>query len=66
MIVMEKQGEIPCANCQSWKKKEKKFSCIPDGCKELNAWLLEHAPQTSAGTIQMQVRLPEIAVQYVV
>jgi len=64
MIVMEKQSEVPCANCQSWK--EKKFSCNPDDCKVLTVWLLEHAPQLSTGTIQMQVQFPEIAVQYVV
>lgn len=63
---MEKQDEIPCANCQSWKRNEKKFSCNPDDCKTLTAWLLEHVPQLSTGTIQMQMQLPETAIQYVV
>ena len=63
---MEKQVAIPCANCPSWKQEERKFSCNPDNCKQLNMWLLEHAPQLKADPTHMQVRLPEIAVQYVV
>jgi hypothetical protein len=66
MIVMKKQDDIPCANCQSWIRKEKKFSCNPDSCKQLTVWLLEHKPQVDSGTIHMQVPLPEIASQYVV
>ncbi len=63
---MEKQAEIPCSSCRSWNKEQKKFSCNPDGCKELTAWLFANAPQLCEDSIQLQVRLPEIAVQYVV
>lgn len=65
-MIMEKQEEIPCANCDSWKRKEKKFSCNPDDCKVLTAWFLDYVPQLKTGTIQMQVHLPEVAIQYVV
>jgi hypothetical protein len=63
---MERQDTIPCAACQSWNRKQRKFTCNPSDCKQLTAWLSEHAPQLSTGTTQMQVQLPEIAIQYVV
>jgi hypothetical protein len=66
MIVMEHEEPIPCADCRLWNAKEKKFSCKPKDCKELSAWLLQYAPQLSAEKAQMQVQLPETAIQYVV
>jgi hypothetical protein len=66
MIVMDKQGEIPCAACHSWRKKQKKFSCNPDSCSALTTWLFENAPHIRAETLQTQVHLPEVAFQYVV
>jgi hypothetical protein len=63
---MEHEEQIPCADCHLWNAKEKKFSCKPKDCKELSAWLLQYAPQLSAEKAQMQVQLPEIAIQYVV
>lgn len=66
MVMVMEKDEIPCASCQSWKKQQKKFSCNPDGCKQLTTWLFKHAPQLCKGTVQMQVHIPEIAIQYVV
>ena len=43
-----------------------KDRCKPKDCKELSAWLLQYTPQLSAETAQMQVQLPEIAIQYIV
>jgi hypothetical protein len=63
---MENKEEIPCAACQSWKKEQKKFSCNPDNCKVLTAWLFEKAPRLSTSKIQMQMQLPVPANQYVV
>jgi len=63
---MDKKGEIPCASCNSWKKQQKKFSCNPDSCKELTAWLVKNAPQLSPDAVQVQVHLPEVALQYIV
>jgi hypothetical protein len=63
---MEKQKEIPCANCQSWKRNQKKFSCIPNDCKDLTSWLLQNAPHMKAETLQMQLQLPEPIIQYIV
>jgi hypothetical protein len=63
---MDKKGEIPCSSCDSWKKKEKKFSCNPDSCPELTAWLRKNAPQLNPDAVQLQVNLPEIAFQYIV
>jgi hypothetical protein len=66
VIAMGEQPEIPCSKCQFWRKKQKKFSCNPNDCSLLTSWLLENAPQLSKETLQMQVRLPEVALQYVV
>ncbi|MCW4003552.1 MAG: hypothetical protein NWE95_06540 [Candidatus Bathyarchaeota archaeon] len=66
MVDMKKQAEIPCTSCQSWNSKQKKFSCNPDDCKELTTWLFANAPQLRKETVQLQVRLPEIAIKYVV
>ena len=65
-MVMDKQAEIPCANCDSWKRKEKKFSCNPDACKVLTSWFLDNMPQLKTGEIPMQVHVREVAIQYVV
>jgi hypothetical protein len=62
---MEHQEEIPCASCQSWNGKQKKFSCNPNHCKELSEWMHERNSQPSAME-QIQVQLPETAIQYVV
>jgi hypothetical protein len=61
---MAKQKEIPCASCQSWVKKQKKFSCNPDDCKGLADWLFANAPHLNDE--YAQIRLKEIANQYVV
>ena len=66
VIVMENHAEIPCASCTSWKRKERKFSCNPDGCAVLTAWLFANAPQLCRDRVQLQVQLPEVAVKYVV
>jgi hypothetical protein len=63
---MEKKSEIPCTSCQSWNRKEKKFSCNPEDCKELTTWLSDNAPQLCKGSVQMQVHIPEVAIKYVV
>jgi hypothetical protein len=63
---MDQANEIPCVGCKSWNGKRKKLSCNPKKCRDISAWLLEHVPQLSTETIQMQVKLPELAVQYVV
>jgi hypothetical protein len=65
MIVMEHQKEIPCASCQSWNGKQKKFSCNPNLCKGLTKWINAHAFQQNV-LEQIQVQLPETAIQYVV
>jgi hypothetical protein len=65
MIAMEHQEEIPCASCQSWNGKLKKFSCNPNLCKGLTEWMHEHASIPSAAE-QIQVHLPETAIQYIV
>jgi hypothetical protein len=62
---MEHQEEIPCASCQSWNGKQKKFSCNPNHCKELSEWMHEHNSQPIAME-QIQIQLPETAIQYVV
>jgi hypothetical protein len=63
-----KSKEIPCANCQSWAKKEKKFSCNPDECKGLTAWLYENAPNMTKdkANLQFTVKFPVSACQYIV
>ena len=53
MIAMEHQKEIPCASCQSWNGKQKKFSCNPNYCKGLSKWMHEHTSIPSA-TEQIQ------------
>jgi hypothetical protein len=63
---MKNQGEIPCTACQSWDRKQKKFSCNPDDCKELTKWLFANAPKLCKEKAQLQVNLPEIAIQYIV
>jgi hypothetical protein len=63
---MEKQAEIPCASCQCWNRKQRKFSCNPDACKGLTAWLFANSPQLCRDNVQLQVRLPEIAIKYIV
>ncbi len=63
---MGEKAEIPCANCQSWAKKEKKFTCNPDECKGLTTWLIENAPQINKDDLKVQVRLPVSANQYIV
>jgi hypothetical protein len=63
----EKNKEIPCANCHLWVKKQKKFSCNPDECKGLTAWLYENAPNMNkAAGLQFAVKLPISACQYIV
>jgi hypothetical protein len=64
----EKNKEIPCANCHSWVKRQKKFVCNPDECKGLNAWLYENAPNMTKDTANLQfaVKLPVSACQYIV
>ena len=66
LSAMEQKEEIPCAKCRSYKAKEKKFSCNPDDCKDLTLWLLENAPHMQPETLQMQLHIPEKAIQYVV
>jgi hypothetical protein len=66
VIVVKKQMGIPCMQCDSWKKKERKFSCNPNDCKVLTEWLLGHAPVLTKDTVQMQVHLPDVAIRYVV
>jgi hypothetical protein len=63
---MEKQGEIPCASCRSWAKKQKKFSCNPDECKGLTQWIFANAPNLNSENVKLLVALPECATQYVV
>jgi hypothetical protein len=65
MIAMEHKEEIPCAACQSWNKREKKFSCNPHICKGLIKWIQEHVSIPSSPE-QIQMHLPETATQYVV
>ena len=65
MIPMEPQEEIPCASCQSWNGRQKKFFCDPNRCKGLSEWMHEHASIPSAPE-QIQIRLSETAIQYVV
>jgi hypothetical protein len=65
MIAMEHQKEIPCASCQSWNGKQKKFSCNPNYCKGLSKWMNEHGSISSAKE-QIQRLLPETASQYIV
>ena len=65
-MVMEKQEDIPCANCELWKQKEKKFLCNPDDCKILTEWFFVHAPQLKAGRMKVQMQVPEVSMQYVV
>jgi hypothetical protein len=65
MIAMEHQEEIPCASCQSWNGKEKKFSCNPNHCKGLSEWMHEHNSKLSAME-QILLRRPETVVQYIV
>jgi hypothetical protein len=45
-------------------KDKKKFFCVPNECKVLTVWLLEHAPQVHVQKNELQ--FPEIASQYVV
>ena len=66
VIAMEKKNEIPCTSCQSWNRKEKKFLCNPELCKDLTTWLYENAPQLSKGNVEMQIHLPDVAIKYVV
>ncbi len=63
---MEDAKEIPCATCQSWKKAQKKFSCDPNACKMLTAWLFENAAHLNEPKIHMQLAFPEPAKQYIV
>jgi hypothetical protein len=63
---MEKTEEIPCVQCKSWDEKQKKFACNPKKCEAISTWLMVHVPQLSSETLQMQMCLPEAAVQYVV
>jgi hypothetical protein len=65
MIVMEHQEEIPCASCQSWNGKEKKFSCNPNRCKGLSEWMHEHSSKTG-GMEQILLQRPDTAIQYIV
>ena len=65
MISMEHQEEIPCASCQSWNGKEKKFSCNPNHCKGLSEWMHEHNSKLSAME-QIIFRRPDTAIQYIV
>ena len=64
-MTMEPTEEIPCAKCQSYNSKEKKFSCNPDACKELSAWLFEHVIQLRPEAHEIQQKR-EIAIRYVV
>jgi hypothetical protein len=65
MIPMEPQEEIPCASCQSWNGRQKKFFCNPNLCKGLSDWMQEH---TSIPNIEdhTKMRLSETTIQYVV
>jgi hypothetical protein len=63
---MKCANEIPCVVCKSWNGKRKKFSCNPKKCSNITAWLREHNPELSAETIQMQMQVPETAIQYIV
>jgi stringent starvation protein B len=65
MISLEQQEEIPCASCQSWNRKQKKFSCNPHLCKGLTDWMNENASLPNE-VVQIQMHLPETAIQYVV
>ena len=65
LIVMESKQEIPCANCQSWNAKLRKFSCKPHDCKKLTTWLLQHAPQLKPDPAEMGVP-PVTSIPYVV
>lgn len=64
--MMEIKEEIPCAACQSWKSKTRKFSCEPNECRKLTVWLLQNAPQLIPNLPEIEARLPEKAVSYVV
>jgi hypothetical protein len=64
-MTMEPTEEIPCAKCQSYNGKEKKFSCNPDNCKELSTWLFEHVIQLREESPRIQ-KDHEIAIRYVV
>jgi hypothetical protein len=61
---MEHQEEIPCASCQSWNGKQKKFSCNPNTCKGLSEWMHGHSQPSAIE--QILVHRPETAIQYVV
>ena len=65
LIVMDAKQEIPCANCQSWNAKLRKFSCKPHDCKKLSAWLVRYAPQLRPDSAEMEM-LPETSIRYVV
>jgi hypothetical protein len=65
MIAMEHQEEIPCASCQSWNGRQKKFFCNPTLCKGLSDWMQEHTSIPSVAE-QIQMRISETAIQYVV
>ena len=65
LIVMESKQEIPCASCQSWNAKRRKFSCKPQDCKELSEWLMQYAPQLKPDQAGMD-GLPETSIRYVV
>ncbi len=66
VIMMGEQTEIPCSKCEFWSKKRRNFSCNPNDCSLLTLWLLKNSPILREETVQMQVRLPETAFQYVV
>jgi len=63
---METQKDIPCASCQLWKQKEKKFLCNPDDCKILTKWFFIHAPQVMSGKMQTDVQVTEVSLKYIV
>ena len=62
---METKHEIPCATCQSWNAKLRKFSCRPNDCKKLSAWLVQYAPQLRSDSAEVEA-FPETSIRYVV
>jgi hypothetical protein len=64
--MMESTQEIPCATCKSWNAKLRRFSCKPQDCKELSAWLLQYVPQLGSNPLETEVQLSEESIPYVV
>jgi hypothetical protein len=47
---MESDTDIPCSACLLWHPEKKSFSCDPNSCKKLSAWLLKHAEDNAVET----------------